>query len=114
MTFAEHQYDDLAAQKEKRMSKLFAGLLIGVAIVAGMVAVPQTIAATTSTSVTTTETATSDHSPMVITLRNTRGIDVALYQAHRQISQARRGCHDSGSNDSMIRQRKRSSHIALY
>lgn len=96
------------------MSKLFAGLLIGVAIVAGMVAVPQTIAATTSTSVTTTETATSDHSPMVITLRNTRGIDVALYQAHRQISQARRGCHDSGSADAGFQQRQRFPQIAMY
>ena len=100
------------------MSKLFAGLLIGVAIVAGMVAVQQTIAATTSTSVTTTETATTDHSPMVITLRNTRSIDVALdpalYQAHRQISQARRSCHDSGSTDAGFQQRQRFPQIAMY
>ena len=100
------------------MSKLFAGLLIGVAIVAGMVAVPHTNAATTPTSSTASGMATFEYVPLVIKPGNTRGIDVALdpalYQAHRQISQARRGCHDSGSNDSMIRQRKRSSHIALY
>ena len=100
------------------MSKLFAGLLMGVTIATGMVAVPQTNAATTATSSSASGPATFDTVPLVIKPGNTRGIDVALdpalYQAHRQISQARRGCHDSGGTDYRIRQRNRSSHVAMY
>ena len=99
------------------MSKLFAGLLMGVTIATGMIAVSQTSAAT-ATSSTIAGMDTLEFAPRVTKTDFTRGIDVALdpalYQAHRQVSQARNGCHYTGGIYPRIRPRNHSKHIAMY
>ena len=105
------------------MSKLFAGLLMGVTIATGMVAVSQAIAATATSSTsagisTSAGMGTLEFAPRAAKTDFTRVIDVALdpalYQAHRQVSQARKGCHYTVGDYPRIRPRNHSKHIAMY
>ena len=106
------------------MSKLIAGLLIGVTTVAVTYADSRAIAATTITRVTTTDPIRdndnrADHLFATgIKPKNSRGVDIALdmtlYRAHRQMRQTQWRCDDSGDSNFGLQQRKRTPHIAMH
>lgn len=109
------------------MSKFIAGLLIGVATLAGTYAVATPIATPTSHGGANSEKkytmaeARADYidnihqsvDAAVVTPKHTRGLDVALYQAHLHMRQEQWGCLESGSTDFGFQPRKRSPHIAM-